>query len=68
MRRLSLFVLLIAAASSIAQDAPRDRRFDKPIDYNGYFPDGVFSFNFWKNRRQLPTLSAILERVAAPTA
>jgi hypothetical protein len=38
MRRVSLFVLLVLAASSFAQDAPRDRRFDKPIDYNGYFP------------------------------
>jgi hypothetical protein len=29
------------------------------FDYNGYYPDGIFSINYWKNKRQYSTVRAL---------
>ncbi len=54
MRRLCVFVLLLVAASLHAQDAPRDRRLEKPKDYNGYFPwTPPSDLKAWERRREI---------------
>jgi len=54
MRYLSLFVLLAVTASSLAQDSPRDRRFEKQINYEGYFPwTPPSDLKAWEKRREI---------------
>lgn len=54
MRSLSLFALALFVSTGLAQDAPRDRRYDKPIDYNGYFPwTPPKDLASWKQRREV---------------
>lgn len=54
MQRLSLLtLLLIVAAPASAQDAPKDKRLGRPIDYNGYFPwTAPASRQEWDQRRE----------------
>jgi hypothetical protein len=54
MRRFALLALLVASSFTFAQDAPRDRRLEKPIDYNGYFPwTPPKDLKSWDRRREL---------------
>src|SRR5882672_8417384 len=54
MRYLSLFVFLVVTAPTFAQNAPVDRRFNKPIDYNGYFPwTPPRDLKAWDKRREV---------------
>ncbi|MEI7687422.1 MAG: acetylxylan esterase [Planctomycetota bacterium] len=54
MYRPAVVVLFLFASAAFAQDSPRDRRYDKPIDLNGYFPfTPPKDLNAWRERREL---------------
>lgn len=53
MRRLALLALLLTS-TTFAQDVPRDRRLEKPIDYNGTFPwTPPTDLKSWQQRRDI---------------